>query len=372
MNLDSKNRKCNKIRKNGKKWISLLLVLCMCFSLPACGKEEKQESDGEATKVVLTMGFNEEEVFRISKSSCTLSEVMVYLTNMQNQYESVYGKEIWNTSIDGVTLEEKVKETVIARIAQVKTMALLAEEHGVILSEKEEAAVEAASEEYFNSLNDKEIKGMDVELETIKKLYTEFAMANRVYENIIKDVNPEISDDEARTITVRQILIKTHTTDKEGNKVEFSEARKAQAYEQAEVVYQKAVSGNDFDVLAEKYNEDKNHTYSFGKGEMEAAFEEAAFNLAKDEISEIVETSYGYHIIKCVSNFDMKETDANKEKIVKQRKKDAFNEVYNQYVAGLTRNLNNELWDSVTMIQDAEVTTADFFHVFDKHFETVE
>ena len=44
--------------------------------------------------------------------------------------------------------------------------------------------------------------------EIIENLYAEFALANKVYEYIIKDINPEISDDEARTITVQYIQLK--------------------------------------------------------------------------------------------------------------------------------------------------------------------
>lgn len=42
-------------------------------------------------------------------------------------------------------------------------------------------------------------------------MYREYALADKVYTFIIKDINPEVSDDEARTITVRQILIMTYS-----------------------------------------------------------------------------------------------------------------------------------------------------------------
>lgn len=82
----------------------------------------------DGTKVVFTTGFGKNEVFRIGDESCSKAEIMIYLTTIQNQYANVYGTEIWNTSLNGVTLEDNVKETVLARIAQIKTMYLLAKE----------------------------------------------------------------------------------------------------------------------------------------------------------------------------------------------------------------------------------------------------
>ncbi len=71
----------------------------------------------------------------------------------------------------------------------------------------------------------------------------------------------------------------------------------------AEAVLKEAKSGKDFDELIDKYNEDPGVAqnpdgYTFTYGEMVEPFEEAAFALKEGEISGIVETSYGYHIIK--------------------------------------------------------------------------
>ena len=101
---------------------------------------------------------------------------------------------------------------------------------------------------------------------------------------------------------------------------------------------------------------------------MDPVFEEAAFNLGTDEVSDIVETEYGYHIIKCINTFDREETDANKIKIVEQRREEAFGREYDAYVDTLTRNLNEELWNTVGFIHDENVTTQNFFEVYSRYF----
>lgn len=341
----------------------MVLVLGCLFVLSGCGKENTD------TKIVLTTGFLKGEVFRIEDMSCTRPEIMVYLTTTQNQYEEVYGEQIWQTNLDGVTLEENVKETVLAKIAQIKSLNLLAKTKGVSLDEAELAKVSRAAKEYYASLNETETELMGVTEETITQLYAEYALAEKVYAHIIKDINPEISDDEARIITVEHILIKTYTTDGSGKRVEYTETAKASAYEKACGILVLATDGeHEFESLISQYSEDSIATYSFGKGEMDAAFENAAFNLGENEISGVVESAHGYHIIKCITTFNREQTDQNKLTIMEERKKEVFGEEYDVFVETLTRQLNEEVWEDIRFIHDENVTTSDFFDIYMEYF----
>ena len=345
--------------------MTIALVGLMLTSLFGCGVDDELPS-----KVVLTAGFGKDEIFRIEDMSCNLPEMMVYLTNIQDQYEDVYGSEIWDRKIDGVRLEDNIKEMALSKMAQVKAINLLAKEKGIQLDEDELALVEEATDTYYNSLNDTEIEKMGIDRNTIKKLYSEYALSEKLYRYIISDINPEISDDEARTITVQHILIKTYNLDEDGNRQDYSTYAKEDAYRRAEEVLKMVrEDGADFEEIAAEYSEDNVITYSFGKGEMDAVFENAAFNLGNGEISDIVTTEYGYHIIKCLSTFNREVTDANKVKIVEERRNEAFGDEYDHYVESLTKDLNNELWEQVSFIDDPQVTTSDFFEVFDNVFK---
>lgn len=321
------------------------------------------------TRIVLTTGFGRDEVFRIDKSSCKLSEIMVYLTNTKNQYENTLGSQIWQTSYNGETLESNVKETVLARIARIKAMNLLAGKYEITLSGEELDNAAKAAKLYFESLNETERELLGVDEKLLCTMYEEYALAGKVYDYLIADINPEISDDEARTITVQHILIKTNSLNEEGESVPYSESAKKEAYLRACEALKRARAGEDFAGLTAEYSEDGNSMYSFGKGTMDAAFEDAAFSLGTDEISGIVESAHGYHIIKCISTFDRDETDRNKLKIVEQRRKEVFNEEYSGFVGGLTRNINENLWDTVGFIEDEEVTTSSFFDVYREVFQ---
>lgn len=350
-----------------RKWNVRFFAVLFALVLMTTGCKIKLNEHGN-TKVVLTTGFDRDEVFRIDKISCRLPELMVYLTNMKNQYEQALGNQIWQTSYEGETLEENVKETVLARIARIKAMNLLAEKYEISLSDEELGYAAQAAKQYYGSLNDKERELLAVDEKKICTMYEEYSLAQKVYEYLIADINPEISDDEARTITVQHILVKTYSLNEAGERVPYTDEKKKEAYQRAQEALRRAREGEDFAGLIAEYNEDSNSSYSFGKGTMDAVFEEASFNLGTDEISDIVETEHGYHIIKCISTFDRDETDRNKVKIVEQRRKEVFNEEYSGFVEGLTRSLNEELWDTVGFIDDAEVTTSSFFEVYQEAY----
>lgn len=346
--------------------VAVLIILAASLTLLGCSKTEKD------TQVVFTTDFEQDEVFRIDTISCRVPEVNVYMRTTQDQYESVFGEEIWNKQIGDTTLQNQLKDTILSRLAQIKVMNLLAAQRGLELSEQEKADTENMAKEFMESLSKNEIKELGINNDSVASMYGEYYLANKVYEDVTKEVNPEISDDEARIIKVKHILIKNYENDWNGNRRELSVSANEAARRKADTIYAKIQAGEDFDSLAEKYNEDDETSYAFGKGTMPEAFETAAFNLDKDEISKVVETEYGYHIIKCISTFDKDETDANKVKIVQQRKNDAFNQVYGDFVATVYSNFNDKLWESLNYDNSAQISTTNFFDIYNQYSQAEE
>lgn len=81
--------------------------------------------------------------------------------------------------------------------------------------------------------------------------------------------------------------------------------KKKNAYEKVQEIYRQLQEGTSFDTLAAKYSDDYNSARRggklpwFGSGKMVPAFEKAAFALKNPgEISEPIQTGYGWHIIK--------------------------------------------------------------------------
>jgi len=101
--------------------------------------------------------------------------------------------------------------------------------------------------------------------------------------------------DADKTASVRHILMLTQGKTDSVKKVIYGEMEK---------LLERARAGEDFAALAKEYTEDPGSKENgglyedFPRGRMVKPFEDAAFNLEIGSISDIVETTYGYHILK--------------------------------------------------------------------------
>lgn len=339
-----------------KKLNVCVVVLLLCGLLTGCG-----------SNVVFTTGFGKDQVFQIGEDGCNTPQIMVYLLSMKAQYEAAFGAGIWDANIgEGNSLEAEVKDSVLEKAAQIKTMYLMAKERELELSEKETSAVNQATQSYMNRSGKAVLETYGITEEIIRQMYFEYAMANKVYDEILAGITPEVSDDEARIITVQHILFKTYDKDADGRRVYYTQDHKAEVKEKAVEVWQLATDGtHDFTELAARYSADPTVQYSFAKGEMDARFETAASNLAAGEISDVVESESGYHIIKCIETLNREKTDANKLDIMERRRNEVFGTEYDAFVETLARRVNTTLWEDVSFVGEGAKNAPNFFEIYE-------
>ena len=101
-------------------------------------------------------------------------------------------------------------------------------------------------------------------------------------------------------ITAKHILITTVDPASGETKRTDEEAKK-----EAQSILDRINAGEDFDTLMNQYSEDTGlsnnpNGYTFTEGQMVTEFYDGAKALAEDEVSELVKSNYGYHIIKRV------------------------------------------------------------------------
>jgi peptidyl-prolyl cis-trans isomerase C len=100
-------------------------------------------------------------------------------------------------------------------------------------------------------------------------------------------------------VRAQHILIKTESGD--------SEQKKAAARKKIEEIKKKVLAGEDFGKLAKQYSEGPSNVRGgdlgyFTRGRMVKPFEDVAFKLAPNEVSDVVETEFGYHLIKVLDH----------------------------------------------------------------------
>lgn len=130
----------------------------------------------------------------------------------------------------------------------------------------------------------------------------------------------------AQTYAQEQLAEKMKATDEEVNAyiAAHPDLDTKKSREKAEGVLKRARAGEDFGKLAEEFSSDPGSKIKggdlgwFGPGQMVPEFEKAAFALKPGEISDLVETNFGYHIIK-LDEKRTEEKDGKKEEQVHAR-----------------------------------------------------
>ena len=297
--------------------------------------------------IVVSNILNDRQVFKIEGTVCSLKEARVYLTPYQNIYGTAYGVDLWKHDFGDDSLVKYIKAVTMEELTQVVSMDLLAQSREVALSEDELSAISEAAAEYYASLSKEENTYLEVTESDISEYYQHYALAQKLYNSLTNSVNEEVSDDEARVIEIMQIFVADST--------------------KASDVAAKLERGDDFASVANNYNELSSIQTTVARDELPKEVEEVAFNLDNGQTSSMIQAGKGFYFIKCLNKYNEELTEANKSNIVGKREKEAFDDVYNQFVAGLNSSINKDMWDELTLDTTDGIQTDSFFEIFEKH-----
>lgn len=287
-------------------------------------------------------------VFKIGKEKCSVTEAKILLMDYQNQYRDVYGVDLWKASDgDNQELESYIKDLAISQLAEIYLMAYIGTDQEMELSEDEMAHVEAAAEVYFNTLNDAEKDYLGASQKDVESLYEHYAMARKVFATLTEGVSHEVSDDDARVMSVIQIVTDDETI--------------------ARIAYSKIQGGSDFSTVAASYGESGNINVTIDRTAVPDSIEEEVFALSNEEYTSILESGDNYVIYYCVNNYEEELTQENKEAVLQQRMEEAVNTTYESYAASTDSKLYTDTWSKVNVNTDEAIVTTSFFDVFEEY-----
>ncbi|TGY40361.1 peptidylprolyl isomerase [Clostridium sartagoforme] len=307
------------------------------FAFSAVGCEMIQRTPESIKKTVLA---------KVGDLKVTRGEV----DEIADPYLSRYGED-YETNPD---LAEQVKELrtqALNLLVEQKMMLKKAEELGLEPTQEE---IDAGVTEYIEGLKEqlggeeaftKALEDIDLTLEEYTAKLNESIKVNlstnKVTEEIFKDINT--TDDELKTYydehldsfreaNVSHILIKDEAKAKE--------------------IRERAVNGEDFAALAKEFSEDpgtKENGGSLGVTTYDTTkyvteFTEGFKKLKEGEISDLVKSTHGYHIIK-VTDYKEKSFDESKETIKSTLENEEKNEIYTTTIEQWKKDLKVKTYE---------------------------
>lgn len=261
-----------------------------------------------------------------------------------NGFSMLYGEDVWDLEIEpGITFRQKFSEQMLDIIITQELVYQDAQNKDLVASDEEvddeynkymEVVKKEADYEAF--LKENGIDEAFIKEHLLKSLtYTKYSDA------IMAEI--EVSDDEIQAhydankdtgftnnqVKASHILIST----RDDADQPLSDEQKAEKLKLAEDILTRAKKGEDFAALAREYSDDPGSGEKggdlgyFSPGMMVPEFNDKAFSMQVGEISDIVETQFGYHIIYLTDKInEVVSLDQVREEVRSQLKFEKYSE----------------------------------------------
>ena len=252
-------------------------------------------------------GFQDRGAFiGVERYRAVLAANSLTVTEFENNVRnSLLGRKLQNVLADSVEVSDKeIRDEFIRQNqeAQVQFVVLKKDDF-----KKDVKPTEAELRAYFDKNKDKYFIKEQRKVRYLLLSIPELAPTIKVTENDIQDAWARQPHDE--TVDASHILFKLEDPSKD-----------AEVRAKAEQVLKQIQAGGDFAELARKYSEDTGSAQQggnlgpFTRGRMVREFENVAFSLKPGEVSGLVRTQFGYHIIKVLSR-EVPTLEANRKSI---------------------------------------------------------
>lgn len=298
-----------------KKFLRLVSLMCILAVLAGCSLvgtvEEEEKVNEPKSETVLTIDGTEFNLERFNLYYYSAQDEILAAAGYQNSTD--IPDDFWKQKVDGKTNLERAKDDALANLINDGLGYLKAKELGVELTaeEKSQIANQIAALKQ-DQMSTEQFKTIGISEKEMEAYYTEMFHMTHILPALIDNGHLKVDENEVLVALNESYVKAKHilrfTIDPNTNQP-LSDDKIAEVEKEANDILNKVKAGEDFDKLMKEFNEDTGMAtapdgYVFTTGEMVPEFEEAAFALKENEVSDIVQTTYGLHIIKRIP-FDL-------------------------------------------------------------------
>ena len=246
----------------------------------------------------------------IDKIQAKIGSEILLISDIENQYNQVLSQGVVNTeNLRCNIIDELLLQNFLVHHAKIDSTIEIVQDdidaeinNRISFFEKQLGSLEKV-ESYFN----RSISSMEDELMLIVKdqFYSQKKQSKiindvKITPNEVKDFYNKLITDDIPTVPTKVelsqlVILPTISKEKEQIIKDKLNSFRKRIYD-----------GEDFKVLATLYSDDPGSASSGGelgfmsRGDLVPEFERAAFKLKKDEISEVVQSKFGFHIIQMI------------------------------------------------------------------------
>ena len=271
-----------------------------------------------------------ETVLTVNGDAVAADEYSGYMLYNMQYYASMYAQmgltDLWSNKDMAKSLGASMPEAAEQQAIYARVVMQKFNELGLKLSYNEQKEMASVRRNSIANTNKDAYLNQIAQFGFSDQTYQNFMYISQCYQALNdyyfgqNGVNTPSDEDiqkyyEDNYITAKHILITTVDPASGETKRTDEEAKK-----EAQSILDRINAGEDFDTLMNQYSEDTGlsnnpNGYTFTEGQMVTEFYDGAKALAEDEVSELVKSSYGYHIIKRVK-LDDSQLDNFKSDIV--------------------------------------------------------
>lgn len=266
-------------------------------------------------------------------------------------YTAYFGEDVWNTDMygNGTTMEANVKASVMESLYEMYALKEHMADYGVGITTEDTEAISKAAEAFISANSTEAIEALGADREIVETYLTLVTIQSRMYNEIIKDADTNVSDEEAKTSAYSQVYVsKTSYKDDDGNTVEYTDdelallAKTVEAFAAAAEKDGLADAAEDYgySVTSGTYHADSTLTE-----EVESALEA----MTEDgQVSDVIETENAYYIVQMDSVVDTDATESRRESIISERQSELYTEVVEGYLEEMDWELNQKVWAQIS------------------------